>query len=283
MLKAADMSIPSQLKIQDCEKNFIIHINHSDLLYAKVIENFLQHHHEKISCMVAFPEYPKNRKFTLRTLLKELRYLGTSLVLVGVMNLLREAIAHYQRKNKSLKKISASFGIPFFVKDDVNGLEVMELIKQHHIQYVLNLSSQLYQSNTLNQGVDFYNFHAGLLPDNKGRFPLFWSLLREQNLHGATCHKITDKIDAGEILFQKILATQKEVETHGWGVFHLSKKYQQIIPEMLITAIHLITEGKTLPAVTSSRPFYGKYPTLRNIMQYFYLSYRRKFYGAKAF
>ncbi len=44
------------------------------------------------------------------------------------------------------------------------------------------------------------NFHFGLLPKYKGADPIFWQLKNREVLGGITIHKMTDKIDEGNIL-----------------------------------------------------------------------------------
>lgn len=44
------------------------------------------------------------------------------------------------------------------------------------------------------------NFHFGLLPKYKGADPVFWQLKNQEVLGGITIHKMTEKIDEGNIL-----------------------------------------------------------------------------------
>ncbi len=46
------------------------------------------------------------------------------------------------------------------------------------------------------------NFHPSYLPFNRGKHYNFWSIV-EETVFGVTLHFVTDKIDAGDILFQK--------------------------------------------------------------------------------
>lgn len=49
------------------------------------------------------------------------------------------------------------------------------------------------------------NFHASLLPKNRGPNPIQWSLIRGERVTGLTMHQIVEAIDAGPILAQKVL------------------------------------------------------------------------------
>jgi methionyl-tRNA formyltransferase len=49
------------------------------------------------------------------------------------------------------------------------------------------------------------NFHPSLLPNYRGRHPLFWAILRDERQVGITLHHLTQAIDAGPILQQRAL------------------------------------------------------------------------------
>jgi len=46
------------------------------------------------------------------------------------------------------------------------------------------------------------NFHPSLLPDYRGRHPLYWAIARGEKRVGISVHHLTDEVDAGPILFQ---------------------------------------------------------------------------------
>jgi UDP-4-amino-4-deoxy-L-arabinose formyltransferase/UDP-glucuronic acid dehydrogenase (UDP-4-keto-hexauronic acid decarboxylating) len=49
------------------------------------------------------------------------------------------------------------------------------------------------------------NFHPSLLPDYRGKHPLFWAILRMEEEVGITVHHVTSAVDAGPILLQRPL------------------------------------------------------------------------------
>lgn len=52
-------------------------------------------------------------------------------------------------------------------------------------------------------GVDIYNIHYSQLPYYKGRHPTFWATVSCEKKLGISIHKITSKIDEGEIIAQR--------------------------------------------------------------------------------
>jgi methionyl-tRNA formyltransferase len=106
-----------------------------------------------------------------------------------------------------------------------------------------------------------YNFHPGILPNNKGRFPIFWAILKGES-QGVTCHEIGDKVDSGEILFQYALEMQSgTMET-------ILCAYIRSFPILLQQAIvHM--EQKRSPQISKGIPsYYGSTPSVKDIKQY---------------
>ncbi len=45
-----------------------------------------------------------------------------------------------------------------------------------------------------------YNFHPSLLPKHRGCFSAPWAIIDGDDVTGVTCHRMTEKVDAGEII-----------------------------------------------------------------------------------
>lgn len=81
--------------------------------------------------------------------------------------------------------------------------------------------------------------HASLLPKYRGASPINWAILNGEEKTGATVFKLTEKMDAGEIMMKKdadILDSDNS-ET-------LSEKLSNIGANLLVSAADLIEEGK---------------------------------------
>lgn len=48
-----------------------------------------------------------------------------------------------------------------------------------------------------------YNIHPSLLPKNAGLNPWSQFFLKKENVNGVTLHKITNRVDKGEVIYQK--------------------------------------------------------------------------------
>tara|TARA_B100001287_G_scaffold106033_1_gene89236 strand:+ start:17557 stop:18306 length:750 start_codon:yes stop_codon:yes gene_type:complete len=51
--------------------------------------------------------------------------------------------------------------------------------------------------------IGIFNKHSSLTPHYKGVYPIFWQMLNQEEKMGITIHKMSEKIDEGEILYQR--------------------------------------------------------------------------------
>ena len=56
-----------------------------------------------------------------------------------------------------------------------------------------------------------FNFHDGPLPRYAGLFSSSWAIVNNEKTHGVTWHKITKKIDAGDIVASKKFKIKKMI------------------------------------------------------------------------
>jgi len=107
-----------------------------------------------------------------------------------------------------------------------------------------------------------YNFHPSLLPNNKGRWPIFWAIVNGDE-HGITCHEVNEKIDGGKIILQKNLGKLPNL-----NIEQVMDIVMQKTPKVMSEALELINSN-SVTVVTNSYPnFYGKTPDKINIDKY---------------
>ncbi|MGH9459410.1 MAG: methionyl-tRNA formyltransferase [Thermoanaerobaculia bacterium] len=58
------------------------------------------------------------------------------------------------------------------------------------------------------------NVHFSLLPKHRGTSPLFWTYLHDDHVTGVSIHRLTDELDAGEIVIQKEVPLDRGVRGH---------------------------------------------------------------------
>lgn len=62
---------------------------------------------------------------------------------------------------------------------------------------------QIFSLKLLDRFQECLNFHPSILPYYRGPAPSYWCIYNEENYSGYTLHRMTEKIDQGEILFQE--------------------------------------------------------------------------------
>lgn len=83
------------------------------------------------------------------------------------------------------------------------------------------------------------NLHPSLLPKYRGAAPIEWAIINGETKTGITTIKMTEKIDAGEIILQE------EIEiSPSDNAITLKNKLSQIAPEILIKSIEALQKGK---------------------------------------
>lgn len=74
--------------------------------------------------------------------------------------------------------------------------------------------NQIFKRKLIDLFTDFVNVHPSLLPLYRGPTPIEWCVYNNEKFTGWTLHKINEKIDDGEILFQGVVDIDfKSIET----------------------------------------------------------------------
>ncbi len=65
------------------------------------------------------------------------------------------------------------------------------------------------------EGIRAINIHPSLLPNGRGPWPLPWVILNEEKKTGVTAHILAEKIDEGDILLQKEILVDPNIDYFG--------------------------------------------------------------------
>ncbi|MCT4640772.1 MAG: formyltransferase family protein [Bacteriovoracaceae bacterium] len=161
----------------------------------------------------------------------------------------------------SLEHLCLYYGYKLKKVDSVNSKEFQDTITLNDINVVLSITSQIYSREIINiPMLKIYNFHPSILPNNKGRFPIFWAILNNSQ-QGMTCHEITEQIDSGKIIHQMILPRVKSVED---GMRNVINNFGDFI-NISIKVIQGEVEGNVVEGEPS---FYGPTPQNSDILKY---------------
>ncbi len=91
------------------------------------------------------------------------------------------------------------------VTNNINSAEYLTQLKQLEIDVVLSISPpQLFEKELLKlPKIACLNAHGTLLPRHRGVFGSWWMLFEEDKEIGTTIHTMEERLDAGEIVWQK--------------------------------------------------------------------------------
>ncbi|MDG1477120.1 MAG: formyltransferase family protein, partial [Vicingaceae bacterium] len=121
----------------------------------------------------------------------------------------------------SVKHIYAKHSVNEITTTDINSSAYLSKLKALDIDVVLSISPpQLFGKELLNlPNKVCLNAHGTLLPRHRGVFGSWWMLFEGDKEIGTTIHTMVEKLDAGEIVWQKEIpipenATQYAIAYH---------------------------------------------------------------------
>jgi methionyl-tRNA formyltransferase len=97
--------------------------------------------------------------------------------------------------------------------------DTVNMIKKFDPDIILNVYGlRILPCSILKSAQWTINLHPSYLPDYKGRWICPWAIINAETEHGITFHAMTEKIDGGDILFQKKVAI--DVDETSWSLYH---------------------------------------------------------------
>lgn len=250
------------------KKKVILIINRDDVLFLKPLDEFLKKNNKFISHIFHTTILPKNSN-KKDYIIASLRIAKTSYLIKYLLKLLFNnmlnlfTISIEKKKLLSLNSLAKYYLIPCKEVKDINDDGFILKLTNLKTVVVLSNSSQIYQKEILNiENLKFYNFHPSLLPQNKGRFPIFWAILNS-NEQGITCHEIDEKIDHGKIINQRKIGTEENMTVEK-VMEEILKDFSSFMDESL----HIILNGNRDYITPTTKPFYGPIPTKNDVKKY---------------
>ena len=102
-------------------------------------------------------------------------------------------------------KEPAAAGLPVMVVDDVNAPAFVSSIRPEDVGIIAGFN-QIFGADAIARFASFANVHPSLLPFYRGPEPEYWVIDNGETTTGFTIHKVTTKIDSGEIHHQEKLS-----------------------------------------------------------------------------
>ena len=126
-------------------------------------------------------------------------------------------------------------------KNQLNSEKIIKFVQEYNADVCIVFGSGILKNELLEVlPVDTINMHLGLSPNYKGSATLFWPFYNlEPQFAGVTFHKVSNRVDAGDILHQ---VTPKM--EYGDGIHHLSSKAVIKASEELIKLIEFRSKNQ---------------------------------------
>lgn len=134
----------------------------------------------------------------------------------------------------AVKQVALGFKLRIYQPEKINTAETISLIKQLNPDLFVVVSyGQILSKAILGlPNIFAVNAHASLLPKYRGAAPINWAVINGEQSSGVTIIKMSEKMDAGEIILQKQINI-KEDDTS----LTLSEKLSVLAAELLVGSL----------------------------------------------
>ncbi len=111
-----------------------------------------------------------------------------------------------------VKAVASESGIQIYQPEDINSNEAIKFLKGLKPDLFIVISyGQILSRSVLDIPKIFaINAHASLLPKYRGAAPINWAIIRGEKNSGVSIIKMTEKMDAGPIIAQKLINIENE-------------------------------------------------------------------------
>lgn len=141
----------------------------------------------------------------------------------------------------------------FYIENDINNPSYLNKISEFKPDIIISSCSVIFKKKLLKiPKLGCINKHNALLPSYGGVYPVFNSIADGKDYTGVTIHKMTEKIDEGDILAQEKFYFEKK---------HLSciyKKSFKISVKLILKAIKNLKKGRVIKC--DEHPSYFSFP-----------------------
>ncbi len=136
----------------------------------------------------------------------------------------------------SFIKLCKQYNIPTYSTSSPNNKEFSDWLKANEIDVLVIMVGHILKGEILNAPANcIINKHAAMLPANKGVFPYFWAYINGQQ-QGVSFHKVTSKIDEGDILYQERVEGKKWTSSMISFYFRVYSDFGQMLLKALAKA-----------------------------------------------
>jgi methionyl-tRNA formyltransferase len=133
---------------------------------------------------------------------------ASGIELLGVLSERRRSPISSVRRAWKRSALAREVGIPLTSTADVNSPASLSRIQPGDHGIIAGFN-QIFSAEAIARFTTFVNFHPSLLPYYRGPVPSVWCLRNGETASGFTLHRVAERIDAGEILDQGVVAVDR--------------------------------------------------------------------------
>ena len=127
---------------------------------------------------------------------------------------------------------------------NINDNIIFKILKKHNIKYLIVFGTRKIKKEIVNRYKNkIFNLHGGNPEEFRGLDSHYWSIYHNFNLYSCL-HKLSYKLDDGNIVFLKKIKLQKNMKIH-----QLRFKNTLYCIQMVLRLIYLIKNNKTIPTL----------------------------------
>jgi len=109
-------------------------------------------------------------------------------------------LLRYKKKHKTYDKL--------MLTSDINKANFSTIVEAEDLGIITGFN-QIFSKRLISRFTNVINFHPSVLPYYRGPVPSIWIIRNGENSTGFTFHYITERIDEGEIIYQKRMQIRK--------------------------------------------------------------------------
>jgi len=135
-------------------------------------------------------------------------------------------------------------GIPMVACKDANEPEFHEALCEYEPDlFIVAMYPQIFKDALLAiPRLGVINYHPSMLPRYAGAQPGFWVLRNGEAETGITVHRMTEKIDAGDILMQEVVRIDRDEH-----IGHLMQKMHHRAAQLILATVDAMARGTICP------------------------------------
>jgi methionyl-tRNA formyltransferase len=190
------------------------------LANARAVRSFVDAHHDHIGLMALSNPFRRQRGGLFGQVAYLLRRSGPRLLPYLAANFLVPRIAGFLSRRSfaipeenPLRLSAQRHGIALWQGDEMNDSAFHAALRRHRIDLLVTFHcDHILSAETLAVApMGGINVHAGLLPDHRGPTPTIHALLEPVPRFGFTIHRMTPRIDVGEILVRETVSLRNHI------------------------------------------------------------------------